>query len=67
MEVNRLLGSVAVFKIDYISGIITVSDVSDISSFSLVLLSLPVNGTCTNWLPVFIYNFIAALVLGSLR
>lgn len=48
---------------DYISGIIT--EDANISCFSLVLLSLPVSGSCTSWMSVCSYNFIAAFPFAS--
>lgn len=45
----------------YISGIVT----EDANISSLVLLSLPVSGSCTSWVSVCIYNFMAAFPFAS--
>lgn len=48
---------------DYICGIIT--EDANISSSSLVLLSLPVSVSCRSWVSVCIYGFMAAFPFAS--
>lgn len=48
---------------DFVPG--TITEEANTSVFSLVLLSLPVSGSCTSWMSVCIHKFMVAFPFAS--